>query len=172
MNEALSYVQERRLGWLAGFLAASFGASSLGWLFTNRSLRAWYPTLRKPSWTPPDWVFGPVWTVLYTMMALSAWLVRRHMEQNASRSSWGKAALAAWAMQLALNAAWSFVFFGRQHIAGGVWVIGALWLAIAACAALAAQVTRLGSYLLLPYLAWVSFASAINVRLWQLNRGR
>jgi tryptophan-rich sensory protein len=170
------------LGWLGGFLAASAGAAALGGLFTARSVDSWYRTLRKPAWTPPDWVFGPVWTALYTLIGLAAWLVRRgatHPRRGQEPAGAGDAAqtadvvrpaLATWGVQLGLNVLWSAVFFGARRTGGGLWVIGALWAAIAACAALSARVTRLAGLVLLPYLAWTTFAAALNARIWQLNR--
>jgi len=164
--------REQSLGWLLGFLAASFGAAALGGLLTARSIDSWYRTLRRPAWTPPDWVFGPVWTALYAQIAVAAWLVRRAMRREPAQTGAGAAALVAWGVQIFLNVAWSAVFFGGRSVAGGLGVIAALWTAIAATAALAARVTGPAGALLLPYLAWTTFASAINFRLWQLNRRR
>jgi tryptophan-rich sensory protein len=165
----LDSLRRRQLDWLIGFLAASFGAAAAGGAFTSRSVGTWYRTLRKPRLNPPDWVFAPVWTALYLQMAFAAWLVRRTMAQQPEQQGAGWAAIAAWAVQLALNVSWSGVFFARRQIAGGLYVIAALWLAIAATAGLAARVTRLAAVLLLPYLAWVSFAGYLNYRLRALN---
>lgn len=154
---------------LVGFLAVSYGASALGSLFTFRSLRVWYRLLARPRWTPPDAVFGPVWTVLYGLMALSAWLVWRQRDRAGDAT---RLALGAWAFQLVLNVAWSVVFFGRRQVGAGVWVIAALWSSILATILLARRVSPLGAGLLLPYLAWTGFASALNARIWQLNRRR
>lgn len=104
---------------LGGFLAASFGAAAFGAYVTNRSVDSWYPTLEKPAWRPPNAAFGPVWTVLYTLMALAAWLVWRADDSTASTHTARKRALAAWGIQLALNAAWSAVFFGARSPAVG-----------------------------------------------------
>ena len=155
----------RQIGTLLGFLAASFGAAALGSVATAQGLPVWYRTLKKPSVNPPNGVFGPVWTVLYTLMAISAWLVSRGSADRPKR-----AALTAWGVQLGLNALWSLVFFGQRQLGGAVAVIGALWAAIAVCAALSARVSRLAGWLLVPYLLWVSFASYLNTRIWQLNR--
>ncbi len=160
----------RDLPWLVGFLAASFGAAALGGWFTSRSLGAWYASLRKPCWTPPGRVFGPVWTVLYVQMAVAAWLVRRGVSRRPAMAGAGRAALAAWAIQLLLNVSWSAVFFGRRRLLDGVWVIAALWSAIALTVALASRVSRAAGLLLVPYLAWTSFAAALNLRIWQLNK--
>jgi translocator protein len=141
-------------------------------MWTSQSVTSWYRTLRKPKLNPPDWIFGPVWTVLYTQMAVAAWLVRRGIARHPARQGIGTAALVVWAVQLLLNVAWSGVFFARRQIAGGMAVIVALWVAIAATAVLSGRVTRLAGVLLVPYLAWVTFASYLNLRLWQLNRDR
>ena len=172
MTRIWRLARQRNLDWLVGLLAATFGAAGTGAVLTNQSVDSWYRTLRKPRLNPPDWVFGPVWTVLYVHMAVAAWLVRRGMSRHPERAGMGNAALAAWGAQLALNVAWSGVFFAARRIGGGVAVIAALWAAIAATMALATRVTRLAGVLLLPYLAWVSFASYLNVRVWQLNRDR
>lgn len=157
---------------LGGFLAASFGAAALGGLATGRSVNTWYRTLRKPALTPPDGVFGPVWTILYAQMAVSAWLTRRTALRHPARAASAEPALATWAGQLGLNLAWSVVFFGLRRIGAGLLVIVPLWGAIAACAALSARVSRPAGLLLLPYLAWTSFATYLNAQLWRLNRGR
>jgi tryptophan-rich sensory protein len=154
---------------LAGFLAASFGAAAFGSYFTNQSVDSWYPTLEKPSWRPPNAAFGPVWTTLYTLMALSAWLVWRKQDGTAKTATARKQALTAWFVQLAINAAWSAVFFGARNIGGGVAVIALLVPSIAATAALSTRVSRPAGLLLLPYLAWTTFAAGLNARIWQLN---
>jgi tryptophan-rich sensory protein len=154
---------------LGGFLAASFGAAAFGSYFTNQSVDSWYPTLEKPSWRPPNAAFGPVWTVLYTLMAITAWLVWRSDDSAASSKSARTQALAAWGVQLALNAAWSAVFFGARSPGGGLAVITGLVPAIATTAALAGRVSKTAGLLLVPYLAWTTFAAALNARIWQLN---
>jgi benzodiazapine receptor len=151
---------------LAGFLCVSYAAAALGSAFTLPALNSWYRSLRKPRWTPPNRVFGPVWTTLYTQMALAAWLIWRRRAQDPARA---RPALLAWAAQLALNVAWSAVFFGRRSLVGGVCVIMPLWAAVAATACLAARVYRPAGLLLLPYLAWTTFAAALNARIWRLN---
>ena len=154
---------------LGGFLSASFGAAAFGSYFTSESVETWYPTLNKPSWRPPNSAFGPVWTVLYALMAVSAWLVWKKQDAAETDAGTRKKALGAWTVQLLLNAAWSAVFFGARSPGGGVAVISALVPAIATTAALAGKVSKPAGLLLLPYLAWTSFATALNVRIWQLN---
>jgi benzodiazapine receptor len=163
--------REQELPWLLGLLGASYGAAALGSLFTFRALNSWYHGLPKPRWTPPDRVFGPVWTLLYTHMAVAAWLVRRGMARPpGTKREVGRWAFFAWSMQLLLNVGWSAVFFGRRNPGAALWVIAPLWLAIATTAVLGARVSRLAGVLLLPYLAWTSFAAALNVQVWRLNR--
>jgi benzodiazapine receptor len=155
---------------LVGFLAATYGGAALGTGLTAGSVNTWYRTLRRPHWTPPDRLFGPVWMVLYTLMGVSAWLVRRSGKGDPGRAEAAKRALVVWGVQLVLNVAWSAVFFGGRRIGGGLVVIGLLWTAIATCLGLTARVSRPAAGLLLPYLAWTSFAAALNARIWQLNR--
>jgi len=162
-------MKARSLLALGGFLAASFSAAAFGSYFTAESVATWYPTLNKPSWRPPNSAFGPVWTVLYTLMAVSAWLVWKKDDTAQATGANRNKALGAWTVQLLLNAAWSAVFFGARSPGGGVAVIAALVPAIATTAALAGRVSKPAGLLLLPYLAWTSFAAALNTRIWQLN---
>jgi benzodiazapine receptor len=144
---------------LGGWLVLCFGAAAVGARFTPG---AWYAGLRKPRWTPPDRLFAPVWTVLYAMMAVAAWLVWR--ETGLSRE------IALFAVQLALNALWSWLFFGLHRPGAALADIGALWLAILLTHLAFEHVRPLAGWLLIPYLAWVSFAAALNAALWRLNR--
>jgi translocator protein len=160
-----------RPGWLVGFLGASLGAAALGGRFTARSVDTWYRALRKPRLTPPDRVFGPVWTALYAQMAVAAWLVRRASGKGPATPRATALALGVWGLQLGLNVLWSAVFFGARRIGAGLGVIASLWVAVAAGTALAARVTPAAGWRLLPYLAWTTFASYLNLRIWQLNRG-
>ena len=146
---------------LVGWLALCFSAASLGAFFMPGE---WYATLKKPAWNPPGWIFGPVWSALYTMMATAAWLVWKRGGFAAQR--WP---LKLFLVQLALNAAWTPLFFGlhRPGIAFAEIVI--LWLAIAAALAAFRPVNRTAAWLLAPYLAWVTFAAVLNFTLWRLN---
>lgn len=148
---------------LLAFLAASALVAWLGSQATISNVTGWYAAADKAPWSPPNWVFGPVWTVLYTAMAVAAWLVWR------SRSPNRRAALTAYGVQLALNLAWTPVFFGLYP----VWGSAALWLALAIILALALAVAasvllfgpirRMAGLLMLPYLSWVVFASSLNL---------
>ena len=127
---------------------------------TRDAFDGWYDDLEKPETTPPGWVFGPVWTALYGLMGLARYLVAQ--EEDAS--------LGPFDLQLVLNAAWTFVFFGRRSPFGGMVVIAALWVAILATIASFARVNRVAAALLVPYLLWVSFASYLNFSIWRRNR--
>ncbi|MGE3268546.1 MAG: TspO/MBR family protein [Chloroflexota bacterium] len=162
-------MRARSLLGLGGFLAASFGAAAFGSYFTSQTVDTWYPTLEKPSWRPPNSAFGPVWTTLYTLMAVSAWLVWKRDAPVEASPTQKRSALAAWVVQLLLNAAWSATFFGAKSPGGGLAVISLLVPSIATTAALSAKVSKPAGLLLLPYLAWTSFAAALNTRIWQLN---
>ena len=126
---------------------------------------SWYRTIEKPPWNPPDAVFGPVWTVLYVLMAVAAWLVAR---EGVDRRE-VRAALSVYLVQLALNLAWSVVFFGLESPGGGVVVIAALLASIVVTIARFRPVRPLAAWLLTPYLAWVAFAASLNVAVLVLN---
>jgi tryptophan-rich sensory protein len=141
-------------------------AGVVGSVFTRDSLRDWYPTLQKPSFTPPDWVFGPVWTVLYAMMGVSLYLASRQREEDAAV---GSAARLLFAVQLMLNALWTYIFFGRRSPGWALVEIMLLWVAIASTALSFSRVSRTAALLLLPYLLWTSFATVLNYEIWRLN---
>jgi tryptophan-rich sensory protein len=138
-------------------------AAGLGGFFTGRSVSTWYRTLSRPDWTPPNRLFGPVWTVLYLSMAVAAWMVWRRGTPAAT------AAMAAFAVQLAINVAWSALFFGLRSPAAGLADIVLLWLAIVATIALFLRVSIPAGLIMVPYLAWVSFAGALNFAIWRMN---
>ena len=137
----------------------------VGSLWTSETVLTWYPTLIKPSWTPPDWVFGPVWSCLYLMIAVSGWLMYR-AEYSQKRS----VALMLYGSQLALNFIWSFLFFSLQSPILGLIDIILLCLFISLTIIKAWPVSRLASILLIPYLLWVLYATSLNAGIWLLNR--
>lgn len=146
---------------LAGWLALCFSAAGLGGLFMPGE---WYAQLRKPSWNPPAWIFGPVWTALYTMMAVAAWLVWRRGGFAVQRVSLG-----VFLLQLLLNALWSPLFFGLHNPALAFAEIVLLWLAIISTLLVFWKARRGAGLLLVPYLAWVTLAAVLNFTLWRLN---
>jgi tryptophan-rich sensory protein len=147
---------------LAVFLVLCFGVATLGGVATTPNIPNWYTGLAKPSWTPPSWIFGPVWTALYFSMAVAAWLVWR------KGNAWGP--LALFAVQLVFNAAWSWLFFGL-HSPGIAFVdILLLWIAIAATTMVFWRRSLVAGLLLGPYLTWVGFAAVLNFAIWRLNR--
>jgi tryptophan-rich sensory protein len=150
---------------LVTFLLAAFLAAAIGGLATARGVVEWYPTIAKPSWTPPSWIFGPVWTALYAAMGVAAWLVWRAAGNFRS----ARRELALWGIQLTLNAHWSIAFFGMRAPGAALLNILLLWLAILATIVVFARRSRPAAWLLAPYLAWVSFATALNAAIWMLN---
>ena len=124
----------------------------------------WYESLRKPAWNPPHWIFGPVWSALYAMMAVAAWSVWRPKGFTAA-----KLPLTLFLLQLALNATWTPLFFGLRRPGSAMICIALLWLAILTTLIEFRKVSPMATALMIPYLAWVTFASALNFELWRLN---
>ncbi|MGE4093600.1 MAG: TspO/MBR family protein [Candidatus Binatia bacterium] len=149
---------------LLGFLGACFAVAALGSWVTTPAVDTWYTTVRKPPWTPPNWVFGPVWSALYAAMALAAWWV---WQQRGSIDV--RLPLTLFAIQLLLNLAWSVLFFGLQNPGAGLIEIVVLWSAILATLLAFWRVSVGAGWLLVPYLLWVTFALALNFSIWQLN---
>jgi tryptophan-rich sensory protein len=157
-------VSSQAVGLLA-FVVICFAAAGLGSLATFPNLPTWYAGLEKPFFTPPNEVFGPVWTVLYALMAVAGWLAWRADAIEADR----KAALTAFGVQLVLNVAWSFAFFGMHSPLAGLGVIVLLLAAILWTIAAFRLVSKPAAALMLPYLAWVAFATALNAGIYVLN---
>ncbi|TDC01099.1 tryptophan-rich sensory protein [Micromonospora fluostatini] len=145
---------------LLGFGAAVAVAAVVGGLGTGGAATE-YGNLQQPAWAPPSWLFGPVWTVLYAMIAVAGWLAWR-------RAGFGPAVY-AWLAQLVLNAVWTPLFFGAGQYGLAFAEIVVLWLAIGVTVALFRPVSRPAALLMLPYWAWVTFAAALNFSIWQLN---
>ena len=159
---------------LAGFLAATFLVAGVSTTFTVSAIPTWYATLAKPSFNPPNAIFGPVWTLLYTLMAIAAWLVWKLPDVPFRRGAAGvlgmrRVALFWFGVQLALNFLWSFVFFGHHRLGLSVVEIIFLWLAVAGTMLLFFRLSKAAGWLFVPYLAWVSFASVLNFAIWRLN---
>jgi len=155
---------------LVAFLAISFGVAALGSLATIQNVDGWYATAEKAAWNPPNAIFGPVWTLLYTLMSVAAWLVWRERKRVDVRP-----ALTLYVVQLVLNALWTPVFFGLFPAIGGP----ALWIALAIILALDVlvlltmlrfwPVRKAAAWMLVPYWAWVLFATTLNAALAVLN---
>jgi tryptophan-rich sensory protein len=146
---------------LLGWLALSLTAAAMGGLFLPGE---WYAALRKPAWNPPNWIFGPVWAALYIAMAIAAWLVWKRGGFRGQRT-----ALWLFLVQLFFNALWSPLFFGLRSPALGLLNILLLWLALLGTIVAFWRARPIAGAMLVPYLAWVSFATALNFALWNLN---
>jgi benzodiazapine receptor len=149
---------------LAVFVGACLGISAIGGWVTAQSVATWYPTLRKPFFNPPDWIFAPIWTSLYVSIAIAGWRVWRKVGVTGA-----PAAMVTYALQLALNLAWSFLFFGGRMIGAALAEMLVLLVAILVNAALFRPIDRVAAWLLTPYAAWVAFAALLNFALWRLN---
>jgi benzodiazapine receptor len=148
-------------------LVACEGAGGIGAIFTTPAIPTWYARLKKPGFTPPNSVFGPVWITLYLLMAVSVFLVwKEGLTQDSARIAF----IVFW-VQLVLNILWSVAFFGFRTPIGGLVMIIFLWLAILATIILSFQVSAIAGALLIPYLIWVTIAANLNFQVWRLNPG-
>ena len=147
-------------------ILACFAAGGIGSIFTTKSIPEWYAGLKKPRYTPPNWVFGPVWTILYILMGISVFLV---WHEGLANEGVMLAFTLFW-VQLTLNALWSIVFFGIRSKGGGILIIITLWLLILATIITSFAVSGWAGALLIPYIIWVSLASYLNIGIWLLNR--
>jgi tryptophan-rich sensory protein len=142
-----------------------FITGALGSVATASEIPFWYATLAKPAWAPPNWLFGPVWTILYVLIGIALFLVwRRGLAEEGV-----KMALVVFAVQLGLNLLWSLVFFGLQSILGGLVIILLLWIAILTNIILFYRISKWAGLILIPYLVWVSIASYLNYSIYLLN---
>jgi len=162
-NEQMNNRTKSVLGFVVA-LTACYGAGGVGGLLVGGAARDWYPALVKPSWTPPAWVFGPVWTALYGMMAVAVWLVwlRRHQQSIATP-------IVLFVVQLAFNMAWSPLFFGLHRPGIAFADIMLLWLALVLTVRAFLRIHSTAGVLLVPYLLWVSFAGVLNFAIWRMN---
>jgi len=164
----MTEIMKERTRWigLVLFILVCLGAGGLGAIATTPEINGWYRTVIKPDWNPPDRVFGPVWPTLFILMGISAWLVWKP-------SGFMKAAipLSLFALQLGLNVGWSWIFFGMHQIGWALVEILLLWVAILATTVVFFRHSQPAGWLLVPYLAWVTFASFLNFTLWRLNAG-
>ncbi len=151
---------------LVGFLGVCLAVAGTAGVLTVGPALLWYATLTHPWLSPPNWVFGPVWSVMYGAMAVAAWMIWREPGLPRKRRS----ALTLWGVQLALNASWSPVYFGLHMLGAGLVVILALWVAVAATTWRFYRLDLRAGWLMLPYVAWVGFATYLNAGFWWLNR--
>ena len=161
-----STAQSLREGWLplAAWILLCLAVGWIGASSTESGQSAWFRALEKPPWNPPTWLFAPVWTVLYVLMGIAAWLVSRHPPVP------GKAqAQVLFMTQLALNFAWTFIFFGAHRIGLALLDIALLLGLIAATLIGFRRIDRRAGWLMVPYLCWVTFATALNFSIWQSN---
>lgn len=156
----------KSLAGLVAFLGASYGAAALGSAFTRSALDSWYSTLRKPHWTPDGSQIGAVWSVLYTVMGVVAFVVWRQEGKTPAAAT----SLRWFVAQLGLNILWSGLFFGLRRPGLALIEIVALWAAILVWARTTARVSFQAALGIIPYLGWVSFAGALNAAIWRLNR--
>ena len=152
--------------WVIFYLCVTV-ASSAGFVFPLGDANPWYATLVEPSFAPPNWLFGPVWTTLYLLIATSAYRIAMTTEHSFNKLL--PLALALWSLQLALNVIWTPIFSGAQNLEVAFYYIIALWVSIVAYILVAWRVERWSAILMIPYLCWVSFASVLNYNYWQLN---
>ena len=145
-------------------LASTLLTGIIGTIFMKGAINGWYQYLMKPSFTPPAWLFGPVWTILYLMIGYAAYRVYKNRTLSAI-----KVPVVIFMIQLVLNAAWTLVFFTLQSISGGLLVILLLWLSILGLIQSFAKESKVAAMLLIPYLLWVSFAAVLNFSIWRLN---
>ncbi len=153
---------------LALSIIICLAAGVVGSASTMPAVATWYTTLAKPFFSPPNWLFGPVWTILYILMGVSLYIV--WSKDRVSRvSKWKRKAIGLFALQLFLNALWSLLFFGLRSPALGFAGIAPLWISIAATMHLFRKIDRKAFWLLVPYILWVSFAAFLNFSVWMMN---
>jgi tryptophan-rich sensory protein len=155
----------RNLSTLVAFVVLCELAGVIGSLFTISAIPTWYVALRKPWFTPPNWLFGPIWLTLYFLMGISIYLVFESKRNKAKE----KPALWAFGIQLFLNVLWSILFFGMHYLLYGFIEIVLLWISIAVTIILFFKVSKAAAYLLLPYILWVTIAASLNYYVFILN---
>src|SRR5918993_3722358 len=146
-------------------IAIPVAVGGLSGLFTRPEIDGWYQAIAKPSWQPPNWVFGPVWTTLYIMMGIALYLVWKNNAPIQKK----KPAIVLWVIQLVLNFFWSYIFFNQHEIGWALVEIIVLWLLILLTTIAFGRISRIAAWLLVPYISWVSFASILTYTLYRLN---
>lgn len=150
---------------LAISIAIPIAIGATAGFFTVTGVESWYQTIQKPSWNPPSWVFGPVWTTLYIMMGIALFLIWK----SGANDSLKRTAIGLFAVQLVLNFFWSFIFFDQQQPGWALAEIIVMWFAILITIFAFAKVNKTAAWLLVPYISWVSFATILNYTIWKLN---
>lgn len=152
-------------------IVIALSAGLIGSVATSSEITSWYVTINKPSFNPPNWIFGPVWTLLYILIGIALFRVwQKSIKSDQKIASPNKRkAIMVWGLQLFLNTLWSFLFFGLNSPAVGLIGIILLWISIVWTIKLFLSIDKLAALLLFPYLAWVSFATVLNLAIWQLN---
>ena len=149
---------------LVVFIVANLLIGGIGGVSTSKAIPTWYAGLKKPSFNPPNWIFAPVWTTLYVLMAVAAWMVWTKV--GFSEFSWW---VVVYVVQLGLNMAWSWLFFTLHRLDWAFYEVVALWMSILVNALVFGAIVPLAGWLFAPYLAWVSFASLLNFAIWRMN---
>lgn len=135
-----------------------------GAYFTVSGIGSWYQTIQRPTWNPPSWLFGPVWTTLYVLMGIALYLVWKSAASNK------RSAISLWSVQLVVNFLWSFLFFNQHQIGGALIDLVILWLLLLLTIFAFAKINKAAAWLLVPYISWVTFAGILNYTIWMLNR--
>jgi tryptophan-rich sensory protein len=146
-------------------IALPLGVGTIAGLFTTSEINGWFQTINKPSWQPPNWVFGPVWTVLYVMMGIAFYLVWKKEAPKGSK----RMAITLWIIQLVFNFFWSFIFFKKHQLDWALGEILILWFFILLTILYFARISKLAAWLMVPYICWVSFASLLTFTIYELN---
>jgi tryptophan-rich sensory protein len=146
-------------------IAIPLAVGAISGFFTVTGVQSWYQTINKPSWNPPNWIFGPVWTTLYVMMGIALYLIWKSDSSDVLK----KTAIAFFVVQLILNFFWSFIFFNQQQPGWALVEIIVMWVFILFTIFAFAQVSKPAAWLLVPYISWVSFATILNYTIWKLN---
>ena len=144
-------------------------AGVIGSIFTTPSIGTWYATLVRPSFSPPNWIFAPVWTILFALMGIALFLVWKNISSRSDDGREKKVAIQVFVAQLCLNVMWSIIFFGLHSPGGALILIASLWMTIVATMLSFYKVSKAASFLLLPYFIWVSFAGILNFAIWYIN---
>lgn len=146
-------------------IAIPLAVGATSGFFTVTGVDSWYQTIQKPSWNPPNWVFGPVWTTLYVLMGIALFLVWKSEAADQLK----KIAIGLFAVQLILNFFWSFIFFNQQQIGWAFAEIILMWVFILGTIFMFANINKAAAWLLVPYISWVSFAAILNYTIWKMN---